>query len=300
MPISGDVPQHLVVAARTGFLTAVTQSAPSYTSIATVINMDAKSMDLVDLGAAPMPVEAIGKTQVQDFVEKTMTVKPKNWEITVKLSYNAIKDDQTGSLETKVRAAGSNFSLAIANRAFKALNDGDATTNFGACYDGKAFYANDHVDKGASYQTAQDNLNGLALSLDNFETVRVAALNFKQDQGEFASLNYDQLVVSPALERIAGNICNNPFAMDTANRENNPYAGIVKPLVSQQFDSTAWILTASSAPIKPIIITMREMPNLQSVWFDPNGPDGGMYYFKFYSRYNHYYGDWRTAIMGNS
>jgi phage major head subunit gpT-like protein len=298
--ISGNIPQHLLVAARTGFLTTASPAVPSYAPIASVIDMNARSIDLVDLGASPMPVESKGRTQKQDFIEKTMTITPKDWEITVRLSHNATKDDQTGTLERKCRAAGENFQLHMSNLAFQALNDGDATANFGAGYDGLAFYSNSHVDKGAAYSTGQDNLNGLALSLDNFETVRVAAAQFRQDQGEFVGYNHDLLVVPPAYERIAAQITNNPFAYDTANRENNPYAGVTRYLVSPKLDSTAWILVASGASIKPILIAMREQPNLQSAWFDPEAGDGGMYNFKFYARYNHFYGDWRTAILGNT
>lgn len=299
MTISGDVPQHLVVGARTGFLASVSQPVAPYDPIATVINMDAKSLDLVDIGAAPMPVESNGQTKDQGYVEKMLNIKPKNWEIKVSISHNAMKDDQTGALERKVRAAGENFRNHIANRAFKALNDGD-TTNFGKCYDGLYMYSNSHVDKGAAYSTVQDNLYGLALSLDNFETVKVAAMNFKDDQGEPINFEYDLLTVAPALERTAAQICTNREAADTANREINPYAGVTRYIVTPQFDSTAWILTASKQTQKPIIIGIREYPNLQSAWFDPNGPDGGLYNFKFYARYVHVYGDWRLAIMGNS
>lgn len=298
--ISGNVPSHLLVAARTGFLTTATPAVPAYAPIATTLNMDAKSIDLVDLGASPMPTENRGKPQVQDYIEKKLTITPKDWDITVFISYNAVKDDQTGELDRKVRSAGENFQLHISNQAFKALNDGEASTNFGACYDTLPFFDNSHVDPGASYSSVQDNKYALALSLDNFETVRVAARKFRQDQGEFVDYNYDLLVVSPELERIASNICMNPQAYDTANRENNPYNGSVKYIVSPKLDSTAWILAASNMSIKPLIVAMREMPNLQSAWFDPEAADGGRYYFKFYARYNHFYGDWRTAIMGNT
>lgn len=298
--ISGNVPSHLLVAARTGFLTTATPPVPAYDPIATTINMDAKSIDLVDLGASPMPTENRGKGQIADYIEKKLTVTPKDWDITVFISYNAVKDDKTGELDRKVRSAGENFQLHIANLAFQALNDGDATTNFGPGYDGLSFYNDSHIDPGAQYQTAQDNKLALALNLDNFETARVTAGKFRQDQGEFVGYNYDLLVVPPELERTAANITNNPNAYDTANRENNPYAGKTRYIVNPKLDSTAWILTASGLSIKPVIVAMREQPNLQSAWFDPEAADGGRYYFKFYARYNHFYGDWRTAIMGNT
>lgn len=298
--ISGNVPQHLVVAARTGFLETVSKADPAYAPIATVINMGAKSVDLVDLGAAPMPTRNMGRAQMRDFIERKLTVTPLDWDITVGISYNAVKDDQTGSLERKVRSAGSNFQRHIAQKAFQALNDGDATTNFGACYDGLSFFNDSHVDKGAEYSTVQDNKYALALSLDNFETVRVAARQFRDDQGEFINYNYDLLIVPPAYERVGRNIVGNPQAYDTANREINPYSGVTNLLVHPNLDSTAWVLVASGEQSKPIIIAIREQPNLQSAWFDPETADGGTYYFKFYARYNHFYGDWRTAIMGNS
>jgi hypothetical protein len=300
MTISGNVPGHLLAAARTGFLSAPAPKATPADSIATTINMDARSIDLIDLGDAPMPVEAKGRTERRAFIEKMLTVTPKNWEITVGVSYNVTKDDQTGQLERKARAAGENFPLAMSNKAFQALNDGDATTNFGAGYDSKALFANDHIDKGAEYQTNQDNVYGLALSLDNFETVRVAAMKFRNDQGEIVGYNYDLLTVSPELERTASQITGNPSAYDTANRETNPYAGNTRYQVSAQFDSTAWVLSASGLTVKPILIVVREQPNLQTAWFDPDAGDGGMYYFKFYARYNHFVGNWRTAIMGNT
>jgi phage major head subunit gpT-like protein len=298
--ISGNVPSHLVVAARTGFLATAEPEVPAYEPIAETLDMTAASVELVDLGGAPMPTRNKGRAQGQDFIEKKLTVTPLDWDITVWISHNAIKDDQTKMLERKVRNAGMNFQKHVAQQAFKALNDGDATTNFGAGYDGLSFYNNSHVDKGAAYSTAQDNLYGLTLSLDNFETVRVAATKARDDQGEFAGYDYDLLVVSPELERVAANICNNKDAYDTANREMNPYAGKLRYIVSPKLDSTAWILTASNAGIKPIIVAMRERPNLQAAWFDPQAKDGGRYYFKFYARYNHFYGDWRTAFMGNS
>lgn len=301
MTISGEVPYHLLVGARTGFLATAQPNVPITTPIASEIQMGAKSIDLVDIGGAPMPSRNKGRTTVKQFIEKKLTVTPLDWDITVGMSYNAVNDDQTGgSLQSKARAAGSNFRLDMAQKAFQALNDGDATTNFGACYDGGAFYANSHIDAGAAYQTGQDNLDSLALSLTNFETVRVKAMTARDDQGNFVDYGHDLLVVSPADERAAAQICNNREDSTTANRAINPYAGKVNYVVSNQFDSGAWVLVASSAPVKPILIVVREQPNLQAAWFDPNGPDGGMYYFKFYARYNHFYSDWRLAFMGKS
>jgi phage major head subunit gpT-like protein len=297
--ISGNVPTHLLVAARTGFLTALKMPEMPWTRIANQLNMDAKSIDLVDLGATPMPSQSKGGGQKQEFIERNLTVKPIDWEIVTWISYNAVQDDQTGTLNNRVRGAGVNFQKHINNLVFQTLNGGDAAT-YGLCYDGQYFFDSDHVDKGAHYQTNQSNVNALALSLDNFTTVNVYGQKYRDDQGEFCGFVGDLLVVPPELEYTAGQICTNPDAYDTGNREKNPFSGKKDYIVSPQLDSTAWVLVDSKEPIKPLIVVIREQPNLQSSWFDSEAADGGRYCFKFYARYNVYYGDWRLATMGNT
>jgi phage major head subunit gpT-like protein len=299
--ISNNVPNHLIVGVRTGFLAALPNIKMNYQRIAATVPMKTAEMTLTDIGAAPMPVESKGRLQAQDFIEKSKGLHARGWESTVHISQDAVDDDQTGDLYRKVQSAGDNFQRWLNNRCFKALNDGDSTSSvFGLCYDGAAMFSASHIDDGAQYQTAQDNVSALALSIDNFETVKVASKKFVDDQGEEIDYDYNLLIVSPELERIAAQICKNADAYDTGNREMNPYAGVTQYIVSPKFDSTAWILAAENASAKPIIIGERKAPQLQHAWFDPNGPDGGMYYFKFYARYDVVYGDWRLAHMGNT
>jgi len=297
MTISGNVPQHLVVSARSGFLETVKTSAMPWQRVAGVLDMGSKTVDVVDLGAAPMPIESKGGGPSQDFVERALTVKPKNWEIKVSISYNAVQDDQTASLLTKVRGAGTNFQKHINKQVFAALNGGDGST-YGLCYNGFEFFDASHVDKGAAYQTAQSNLKTLSLTLDNFQTNLNAARALLDDQGELVEYDYNLLVVPSGYEYVAAQICGNAQAYDTANREVNPYSGKFSYIVSGHLDSTAWIILAGNEAAKPLYLAMREQPFLQDTWFDPDGPDGGKYWFKFYARYNTFYGDWRTALLG--
>jgi phage major head subunit gpT-like protein len=296
--ISGNIPNHLLAAARTGFLTGAQAPAPAYEPIASVLNMDAKSIDLVDIGGAPMPVISRGRQQVQDFIEKKLTVTPLDWDITVGYSHNASQDDKTGDLVRKCRSAGDNFQKHLANQAFKALNDGD-TTNFGLCYDGLDFFSNSHVDKGADYTSVQDNLNASALDLGNLTSFWSAAIGFKDDRGNYMGYNYDLIVCDPTMSTAAFQLTTLRGGTDDTTK-GNQFSGRMNYIVRPEFDAGAWVLLASHETVKPIIIAMREAPNLQSAWFDPNGPDGGMFYFKFYARYNHFYSDWRLAIMGDT
>jgi len=299
MTISGNVPGHLETAARVGFLAAVAQVELPWQRFTRVLDMGAKSIDLVDLGAAPMPTENKGRTQVRDFIEKKLVVAPKDWDITVSLSHNAIQDDQTATLENKVRAAGENFQRHMNNIAFDAINVGNATTVYGACYDGLSFFNDAHVDAGAEYTTVQDNNYALGFSFDNFKTVRAAGRSFLDDQGEPLDLVHNLIVAHPDYEYEIENLIGNPERFDATDRARNVYQGKMQAVYSTKITSGRWFLLNADQPVKPLIMAMREQPNLQSAWFDPNGPDGGLYYFKFYARYNVFYGDWRLAIKGN-
>jgi len=300
MTISGEVPTQLVVAARTGFLAAMPESPVNASSpFVQVLTMGAKTVDLVDIGSAPMPTENKGRTQVKDFIEKKLLVKPKDWDITVSLSHNAMKDDQTGTLESKVKAAGENFPKHFDNLAFDALKNGNATTAYGACYDGLSFFNDAHIDAGAEYTTGQDNNYALAFSLANFKTARAAGRAFLDDRGEPLDIVHNTIVAHPDYEYDIEQLIRNQENASTTDRAINPYAGKMSAIYSAKITSGQWFLLNTSQTAKPLILVMREQPNLQSAWFDPNGPDGGMYYFKFFGRYNIFYGDWRLGVKGN-
>jgi len=297
--IGGNVPKHLVSGARTGFLTAVSEVSMPWQRVAMTFNMTERSHDLVDLGAAPMPVEDKGGPQLRDWIEKTIEVTSTPWEITVWISRYAMDDDQTGQLESKVRGAGMNFQKHLNKRVFTVLNGGDGST-YGECYDGSDFFDDDHSDEGAEYTTSQDNENALTLSLDNFETVYVASQGFKDDRGEYVGYNHDLLVCHPTNERIAANITGNEWSYDGGNRERNPYEGKFGYITSPHLDTTAWYLVASSESVKPLVVAMRQQPKLLASWYDPEQPQGGRYYFKWGARYRVYYGYWPLAIQGNT
>jgi len=295
-----SVPNHMVVGARTGFLSAVREnSGLPYNRVAMVVDMQGRTQKLVDIGEAPMPVEDVARSQVQTLIEKSMDLSVKAWETTVAIDGDDVKDDQTGQLLPKVKSAGNRFMRHLNQLVYKTLNGGDGTT-YGSCYDSQDFFDSDHSDEGAKYTTSQDNEQTLALTPDNFETVLVAANAFKDDQGESSDYSYNLLTVPSAYKRIAAQICGNPNIYNTGDNETNPWAGDINYQVSNQLDSTAWILTAESEATKPIIVAMLEMPHMMAEWYDPKQPNGGIFYFKFRARYDVFYGDWRLAIQGNT
>lgn len=299
MPISVDTPKHLVIGARSGFLTSMKAQPMPYTLFTEDFPLDSAEQVAVDLGAAPMPKQSPSGMTLQDFIEKSITLKPLEWDITVFVEYKLSADDQTRSLRRKVESAGINFQKHINKRAFEFLNAGDAGS-FGLCYDGQFMFDSDHVDKGAQYQTAQDNVSALALSATNFNTVWADSKGFKDDQGEFVDIAYNLLIVPPLLRDQASQIADNPLKGGTGNNDINPFQNEMSYVASPELDDTAWILTSTSEGHKPLILAMREEPNLIHTEFQMDKPGGGWWVFKFWAQYEFFYGDWRLAHMGNT
>lgn len=298
MATSGNVPNHLVVAARTGLLYAPASDPMPYRLVATEFDLTQKTTTLVDLGGMPVPTR--NPRQVDTLVERSKTVEAQDWYLTLSLTRNAMNDDQTGGLERRFRNVMPAFMRHINSRVFTVLNAGDATTYGTGITDQTTFFANSHLYPGGKNRTTQDNVNALTLSLDNFNTVWVAARGFKDDAGNFNNHNFNLLVVNQANNVIAANITGNVQAMDTGNREMNPYAGRVSYITVPEFDATAWVLVASSEVAKPLYVAIRQRPTLTDTDFDAATEDGGTYSFHYHARYVVGYGDPLLAVMGNT
>ena len=300
MATSGNLPKHLEVAARTGVLGAQAMDNMPYRRVAMEVDLTARSTTFVDLGGMPIPSQ--NPKAVDTMVEKGKTVEPQDWYLTVTISGNAVKDDQTGQLLSRFQNILPAFQRHINDHVFTVLNAGDTATYGKGITDASTFFANAHLYPGGKNTTAQDNLNALTLSDVNFDTAWVAMSQRKDDQGNYYNLNPNLLICNPSNNKIAANITGNTQSYSTANREMNPYANGVQYFTVSQFDTTAWVLIDENYPVKPLYVAIRERPTLMydGIRFDPQQEDGGRWYFHYQGRYVVGYGDPMLATMGNS
>lgn len=317
-----DVLASLEARARVGFLSAKNAYVPKRSAFTREAPSDGAFEIYTDLGASPWPLQNGGQTggstdgrlnnaQVGGLAsggattilgtnEKSLTVYNRPWEIAIGITHDAINDNRVGGLTEWAMAAGSRFEQHKDFLAFDALNQGEATTSYGAGPDKLSFFNDSHIAIGAQYQTAQDNKYALTLSMANFETVRVAGSKFLDDRGVPSANNHTLLIHAVDLERTAAQITDNKEDSSTGNRASNPYAGVISRLAAPGtwFDSAAWVVLDVSSPIKPINLQVREQPAFHS--WDDYTQMGGVRYFMFRARYEAFYGDWRLAIMGNT
>jgi hypothetical protein len=322
MIVRTDILAHLENGMRVGFLKGMKEYQPLRSAFAREAPSDGAFEVYGDIGAVPWPAQIGGQAagtgtdsrtghpQVSGLHEggpitvlggneRGLVVYNQDWDIPIGIFHNAINDARVGSLEQWARNAGMRFNQHQDYLCFAAMNGGDGTT-YGNCYDGNAFFYDSHADPGAEYTTTQDNKYALTLSLDNFETVRVAAAGFLDDRGQPCGFDHKLILHSVNLERMAAQITDNREAYDTANREMNPYAGKVTGLTAPGgwVDSTFWALVDPNQVVKPINLQMRQAPQL--VFWDDHTQGMGVRYYKWTARYTVFYGDWRLAIMGNT
>jgi len=291
-------PNHLKAAAKAGVLVADPNGVNfEYQLVAGELGTGMKESTLVGLGSDPMPQS---NPKVSDhLVEKSKLAIPQDWYLKVKITKNELDDDQTGQLASRFSGVSRSYGKHVNKRVFTMLNGGDTST-YGLGYDGQEFFDSDHTDKGAVYQTDQDNEYALALDADNFNTVFAAAENVKDDRGEPCGFNANLLVAPPALRKAAHNIAGNEWLFGTANRDLNPWQQGLTYIISPYLDSSAWHLLASGENVKPLIVVWRVQPYLQEITFDPNQEKGGLFVAHYHARYVVIYGDWRLAFQGNT
>lgn len=318
-----DIAAHLEYGVRSGFLNGRKQYTPLRTPFVREVASAGAFETYADMGDPPWPVQNAGKegaggtdsrtgaVQVNQMnaggpitiigaEDRSMIIYNVDWEIAIAVEHNAIDDDRTGQLDAWARDAGTNFEKFLDFKAFDALNQGEATTAYGAAFDGLSFFNDSHVYPGAEYATGQDNRFLNSLTLDNFETAVTAAAGYRDSRGQPLGYNYNLLVVSPSNARAAAQIAMNPNNSGTANNEINPYSGQVRTIVAPGgwVDTTAWFVLDTSQTQKPLTLQIRKRPEL-TIW-DDETQGSGIRYFKWHMRGALSYGPWSLAIQGNS
>ncbi len=145
----------LFTAYRAAFRNGLGMATPSYERIATVVPSTTKEEKYAWLGQVPRIREWIGDRVIQNIAAHDYAIKNKDYESTVSVDRNDIEDDTYGvftplmtEMGRSVTAFPDEMVYGLAARGFTEK-----------CYDGKAFFATDHIvlnEKGK--ETAVSNI----------------------------------------------------------------------------------------------------------------------------------------------
>ena len=243
-------PQNLrgiYTAFNTLFAQAFDGQKPTYEKIATVVPSTTESETYAWLGDIPGMREWVGDREIQNLTGSDYTIKNKDFELTVGVDRNAIEDDKIGLYKPSIQMLGESAAMHPDELIYELLSSGFTAL----CYDGKAFFATDHVvGKNAVSNKLIDKLTPEA-----YKTARAMMMNFKNSKGRSLGLVPDLLVVPPALEAAARDI----LVADFVNGTKNTMQGTADIHVEPRLKSdSAWFLLCTKRPIKPLIYQQRK------------------------------------------
>ena len=140
MKITTAALESLRVGFKTSFRAGLGRATSYYDRIATTVPSDSSEELYGWLGTIPNVREWIGDRLVQNLIEHDYSIKNKDWELTLGVQRNHIRDDKLKQYAPMFEEMGQSTSALPDQLCFGLLKSG--WTSF--CYDGQYFFDTDH------------------------------------------------------------------------------------------------------------------------------------------------------------
>lgn|SRR5574343_87610 len=161
MPIGDVALTNLKIALNAVFNAAFKEADTWFDRLAMTVPSSVPTLDYMAILDWPGVREWIGDRQLRSLIATNMQVTAKDWESTIVIKKNDIDDDQLGLYTPKVAMMGVMAKQHPNDLLASFIANGHATTTHGAAYDGKAFFATDHI--------VGDGVSGSTTSFSNYD-----------------------------------------------------------------------------------------------------------------------------------
>ncbi|WP_158780712.1 Mu-like prophage major head subunit gpT family protein [Pantoea sp. BAV 3049] len=236
-------------------------STPNWQRVATRIPSTGAANFYAWLEMFPKMREWIGEKQLTKLLEHDFVVPNRDFEATVVVKRNHIKDDQLGIYGIQASGAGDSATMWPDELVFELLDK--AFTAKG--YDGLPFISDKHKMGDTTYSNMGKAPLSVATQTEakaSFGAARTQMKKLKDRHNRPLNLRPDLLVVPPALEDVAKTLVTTDRLEDG---KPNLYKGAAEVLVVQHLTSdTAWFLLDTTQVLKPLIYQDRETPTFVS------------------------------------
>ena len=259
------------------------------------------------LGALPELREWLGPRVQQALRGFHYELVNQEWEMTIPIMRTDYEDNQLGQYPVRIMEMGAK----TAAHPDKYLTEVRMNGTSGICYDGKAFYANDHSEGDSG---VQDNLlagtgDSLAQVTADFESARASLRNFKNDRGQpfnqMLGMDIPLLVtIPPQLEGAFRRLRNNETvaveaATNAGGSQSNTWRGSFDYMIDARLsDSNDWYMDFVGDMVKPFIKQDRRPVEFYAMQ-DPMSETVrkyNQYEFGTYLRYTIGYGMWQFSV----
>jgi phage major head subunit gpT-like protein len=166
------------------FQTAFDGIAPLWPRVGMSVQTSTKEQQYGFLGAFPKMREWVGDREMQNLLTHDFTIKNKDYEATIEIDRNDIEDDNIGIFNPVVQE----FARVAATHPDELIFGLFGSGNTNKCYDGKAFFADNHP---VGKQSASNYANGAGTPwylLDVSRAIKAFVFQRRRDL-EFVSLD---------------------------------------------------------------------------------------------------------------
>jgi phage major head subunit gpT-like protein len=229
---------------------------PFFGELCTTVPSTTRSNTYGFLARVPKMRKWVGPRVAHNLSEKAAVIINDPYELTVEVDRDDIEDDNLGIYAPLMEEMGQSVACHPDDLLKTALQSGTTLEGF----DGVAFYSALHV---LGNQAAQSNNHNLALTPENYATVRAAMMSTIGEDGDPLGVGEDLvLTVPPQLEAMGRLILNAemiPNAAGTAAQTNTMKGSArlqVVPKLANQ--ATTWYLNETARAIKPFIFQRRK------------------------------------------
>ena len=222
-----------------------------YEKYATVVTTKNHTVDYAWLGDFPSMKEWVNDRDLKDLEAHKYTLSKKDWEASVTVTRDDILFDNLGFVKPRV--------TDLAHLPIKHYNGyiGKLIKTNGNCYDGKKFFAADHLIKEG---TTASNKTDLPLNSDNLMTVYSAMMDRKDANDETYGIKPTTLYIAANLLATAMKILNS----SEIDGSTNITKGLVEYVVLPEMAAGTWCLADNSRPLKPFVIQITKKAEVDS------------------------------------
>lgn len=250
------------------------QTTPFWNRLAMEVTSETEAIVTAWMDRLPRLREWIGPRVIHSPVIRSRTLVHREFEATVSVPKNKIKDDQYGIYAHVVTTMAQNAKKLPDFELAKIL------MNAPPAWDDVPFFGTSHPVGDGTYSNVVDGV----LSATTYETARAQMRAIKDPAGFRMGIVGDLLVVPPSLEGAALRLMNQQFSPERApgatvgtgdvGTGENIWKGTSGVLVIDDLEDEpgAAYLVASSLPLKPFVYVNRQAPEFAALTSptDPN------------------------------
>lgn len=247
------------------------------------------------LGQAPSLTEWVDERKLKGLNSFEYRIPNKDYEGTISVSRNAIKDDRLGAVQVRINDLARKARIHPRKLFFETIVAGEVEL----CYDGLPFFSASHTEGESGTQSNLYTGTGVTLAQlkADIDGAEARMLGFKDDTGEPWNEGEVQLgiVCHPNLKRAFEEL--NTLTM--INNTENGMKGRIKQITysSRLTDTNDWYISDITPGLKPIVKQKRQDAEFNSLEGDSDaGFMRKVYHYGIDYRVGFGYGLWQKMI----